>query len=78
MPKDKEGLYRARPLLRLKARREGRCPQCGEYPVKKTKTYKEHATGRIVRKAVCPNGHKWKMPYNPKPPEEAEEQDEKK
>lgn len=78
MPKDKEGLYKARPLLRLKAQREGRCPKCGAYPVRKTKTYREYTTGRIVRKAVCPNGHKWKMLWKPPEKEEIPQQQQQK
>jgi hypothetical protein len=75
MPKTREGLYKARPLLRLKAKREGRCPTCGRHPVRKKKPYKKHATGQVVVKAVCPNGHGWEMPYyEPEPPQEKAEQ----
>jgi len=70
MPRDREGLYRAHPLLRLKALREGRCPKCGSHPERKTKPYKKRHSGKIVRKAVCPGGHGWEMPYEPEPFEE--------
>jgi len=72
MPKTREGLYKARPLLRLKALREGRCPKCGRHPARKKKPYRKHATGKVIVKATCPAGHVWEMPYKPKPPPEEE------
>lgn len=70
MPKTREGLYKVRPLLRLRARREGRCPKCGMPPERKKKPYRKYATGKIIVKAQCSNGHAWEMDYTPPPQDE--------